>query len=267
MNHSQPLNAHRHSELKRWSPCHGSWRQIPVFLPCLVLGTGKDTETTDHSFPFPHISGRLIPGSQDSPYKKKKIIPLKESREIAHSLEIGAAKFHPGRKAGIILSYFVLYRSWDQPFLVRPSQLPRMQLWATPRWLQRIQGDKTQVCTHLPEAIYFTVNFFCPNNLIHLMTNNFWSITFQWKGWPSLPYLHAASKLISRDGPSAHLPLASCHLHPSTPHPAQAPKDDRHRVYSTGRFPSKDHKKEHKFIAPLVLLKPSTKPGAPGQTD
>lgn len=71
MNHSQPLNAHRHSELKRWSPCHGSWRQIPVFLPCLVLGTGKDTETTDHSFPFPHISGRLIPGSQDSPYKKK----------------------------------------------------------------------------------------------------------------------------------------------------------------------------------------------------
>ena len=228
MNHSQPLNAHRHSELKRWSPCHGSWRQIPVFLPCLVLGTGKDTETTDHSFPFPHI---------------------------------------PGRKAGIILSYFVLYRSWDQPFLVRPSQLPRMQLWATPRWLQRIQGEKPQVCTHLPEAIYFTVNFFCPNNLIHLMTNNFWSITFQWKGWPSLPYLHAASKLISRDGPSAHLPLASCHLHPSTPHPAQAPKDDRHRVYSTGRFPSKDHKKEHKFIAPLVLLKPSTKPGAPGQTD
>ena len=199
--------------------------------------------------------------------KKKKTIPLKESREIAHSLEIGAAKFHPGRKAGIILSYFVLYRSWDQPFLVRPSQLPRMQLWATPRWLQRIQGDKTQVCTHLPEAIYFTVNFFCPNNLIHLMTNNFSSITFQWKGWPSLRYLHAASKLISRDGPSAHLPLASCHLHPSTPHPAQAPKDDRHRVYSTGRFPSKDHKKEHKFIAPLVLLKPSTKPGAPGQTD
>lgn len=106
-----------------------------------------------------------------------------------------------------------------------------MQLSATLRQLQKIQGGKNpEVWAHLAKAIYFTVNFFllrtCPNSLmIQFMANTFQPITSLWKGWSSLPYPHTASKLTSRDGPSAHLLLASCHLHPSTPHPAPAPKE------------------------------------------
>lgn len=61
--------------------------------------------------------------------------------------------------------------------------------------------------------------------MIQFMANTFQPITFLRKGWSSLPYPHTASKLISRDGPSAHLLLASCHLHPAIPHPAPAPKE------------------------------------------
>lgn len=118
------------------------------------------------------------------------------------------------------------------------------------------------VWIHLPKAIYFTVYFFlvraCPNSLmIQFMANIFQPITCLRKGWSGLPYPHTASKLISRDGPSAHLLLASCHLHPAIPHPAPAPKNNRHRVYWTGHFPSKTHRKGPEPTTLLDLITPN----------
>lgn len=105
-----------------------------------------------------------------------------------------------------------------------------------------------EVWTHLPKAIYFTVHFFLvrtrPNSLmIQFMANTFQPITCLWKGWSSLPYLHTASKPISRDEPSAHLLLASCHLHPAIPHPAPAPKE-RQAQGLLNRSPSQQDSQE-----------------------
>lgn len=112
------------------------------------------------------------------------------------------------------------------------------QMWDNCREF-RERKKPEEVWTHLPKAICgtfcaaaFIVNFClvrpCPNSLmIQFMANASRPITFLWKGWSSLLYPHTAPKLILRDGPSAHLLLASCHLHPAIPHPAPAPKEQQ----------------------------------------
>lgn len=65
MNHSQPLNARRHSELQKKISLPWELETTPVSQPCLLLGTGKDIETRNHPSPSPYISGRLFLGSQD----------------------------------------------------------------------------------------------------------------------------------------------------------------------------------------------------------
>lgn len=64
MNHSQPLNARRHSEPQKTISLPREVETILVSQPCLLLGTGKDIETPNHPFPSPYISGRLFLGSQ-----------------------------------------------------------------------------------------------------------------------------------------------------------------------------------------------------------
>ena len=76
------------------------------------------------------------------PHLIKQIILVRKAcldpqKSSVHSLQTEAAKFHPGRNGYNAIN---LCMSWNQPVLVWPSQLPRMQLWATLRPLQRIWG-------------------------------------------------------------------------------------------------------------------------------
>lgn len=127
-----------------------------------------------------------------------------------------------------------------------------------------------------PPPIYFTVNFFLvrthPNRLmIQFMANTFQPITCLWRGWSNLPYPHTASKLISRDGPSARLLLASCHLHPAILHPAPAPKE-RQAQSLLNRSPSQQDSQERTATHNLTRLdnsqykslRPTTTEPSPG---
>lgn len=148
-------------------------------------------------------------------------------------------------------------RNWHQPILIRPSQLPRMQLWVIPRKLKRVQGEKTRDLDTLFKTD-FTVHFFsvrtCPNSLkIQFMANAFQPLPFYEKDDQVL-LIHVLLQSWLQE--TDLLPTSSWLLVISTPPLLIQPQhlhSDRHMV----TFPHKAHRKGPEPTNLLVLITPS----------